>query len=338
MKVAVTGGTGFVGSHTVAALTRAGHDVRLLVRSPEKVERAMGPHGIQPADIIVGDVTDPGSIDVLLEGADALIHVANVFTFDVRHTDEMKRVNEEGTELVLSSAAKRGLDPVVHVSSTVAFLPANKPINEDTPTGDPAPAYAATKATADRIARRLQNEGAPVVITYPGLAWGPHDPTLGESSHFAMAILGGTMRLLNDGHVSISDVRDVAEAHARVMESGRGPRRFIVVGSNPMFRSLVSQVGDLVGRNLGSIRVPGWMGTGTGKLSDWARTRFGWDLPLSYEPPWYVANGDVADGSRAPAELGIDYTPLETTLRDAITWLHKAGHVTSKQAGALAGG
>ena len=148
MKVAVTGGTGFVGSHTVAALTGAGHDVRLLVRSPEKVERAMEPHGIQPADIIVGDVTDPGSIDVLLEGADALIHAANVFTFDVRHTDEMKRVNEEGTELVLSSAAKLGLDPVVHVSSTVAFLPANKPINEDTPTGDPAPAYAATKATA----------------------------------------------------------------------------------------------------------------------------------------------------------------------------------------------
>ena len=80
------------------------------------------------------------------------------------------------------------------------------------------------------------------------------------------------------------------------------------------------------------------MGTGTGKLSDWVRERFGWYLPLSYEPPWYVANGDVADGSRAPAELGIDYTPLETTLRDAIAWLHEAGHVTSKQAGALAGG
>lgn len=338
MKVAVTGGTGFVGSHTVAALNRAGHDVHLLVRSPEKIERALGPHGIEAPEFTVGDVTDPGSVDALLDGVDALVHGANIFTFDVRHKDEMKRVNEQGTELVLSRAVKRGLDPIIHVSSTVALLPAEAPMTEATPTGNPPPAYAATKASADRIARRLQSEGAPVVIIYPGLAWGPHDPTLGESSHFAMSILGGTMRLLNDGPVPISDVRDVAEAHARVMEAGRGPRRFIVVGSNPMFRSLVGQVGDLVGRNLGSIRVPGWMGTGTGKLSDWARKKFGWDLPLSYEPPWYVANGNVADGSRASAELGIDYTPLETTLRDAITWLHKAGHVTSKQAGALAGG
>ncbi len=338
MKVTVTGGTGFVGSHTVAALSRAGHKVRLLVRTPEKIEHALGPHGIESPDYLVGDVTDPGSVDTALDGADALIHCANMFTFDVRHIEQMKRVNEEGTELVLSTAVKRGLDPIIHVSSTVALLPAKAPMTEDTPTDAPTPGYAATKAAADRIARRLQSEGAPVVIIYPGLAWGPHDPTLGESSHFAMNILRGRLRLLNDGPVAISDVRDVAEAHARVVEAGRGPRRFIVVGSNPMFRSLVTDVGRLVGRNLGSIRVPGWMGTGTGKLADWARTRFGWDLPLSYEPPWYVANGDIADGSRAATELGIAYTPRETTLRDAITWLNGAGHVSDKQAGNLAGG
>ncbi len=127
MKVAVTGGTGFVGSHTVAALARAGHEVRLLVRSPEKVARALEPHGIETPDTMLGDVTDPGSIDGLLDGMDALIHGANMFTFDVRQNDEMKRINEEGTELVLIRAAKRGLDPIIHVSSTVAFLPAGQP-------------------------------------------------------------------------------------------------------------------------------------------------------------------------------------------------------------------
>lgn len=135
MKVAVTGGTGFVGSHTVAALRRAGHNVRLLVRSLEKVDQALGPHGVETPDILQGDVTDPGSVDALLDGADALVHGANIFTFDVRNKDEMKRVNEEGTKLILSRAAKRDLDPIIHVSSTVALLPAEAPITEETPTG-----------------------------------------------------------------------------------------------------------------------------------------------------------------------------------------------------------
>jgi len=66
-----------------------------------------------------------------------------------------------------------------------------------------------------------------------------------------------------------------------------------------MFRALVNRVGDVVGRNLRWVPVPGWMGIATGRAVDLARARFGLDLPLSHEPPWTVADGDVADGSRA---------------------------------------
>jgi uncharacterized protein YbjT (DUF2867 family) len=62
MRVLVTGGTGFVGSHTVAAAVRAGHDVRLLVRRPERVDPALAPFGIHAADIVTGDVLDAGSV------------------------------------------------------------------------------------------------------------------------------------------------------------------------------------------------------------------------------------------------------------------------------------
>ena len=49
MRVAITGGTGFVGSHAARALIESGHAVRLLARSPEKVERVFA---VGPADLV----------------------------------------------------------------------------------------------------------------------------------------------------------------------------------------------------------------------------------------------------------------------------------------------
>jgi len=58
MRVLVTGGTGFVGSHSAVELARAGCEVRLLVRDPAKAARVFAPHGAAFADVVQGDVTD----------------------------------------------------------------------------------------------------------------------------------------------------------------------------------------------------------------------------------------------------------------------------------------
>ncbi len=78
MLVGVTGGTGFVGSHTVVALQDAGHRVRALVRDPAKLKRIYEPMGREIAEVVVGDVTDPDSATRLLEGCDAVVHAAAV--------------------------------------------------------------------------------------------------------------------------------------------------------------------------------------------------------------------------------------------------------------------
>ncbi len=63
MRVLVTGGTGFVGSHTVAALVAGGHEIRLLVRSPDRIAPTLRPLGITDrVDHMVSDVTDPRSV------------------------------------------------------------------------------------------------------------------------------------------------------------------------------------------------------------------------------------------------------------------------------------
>jgi len=335
VRVLVTGGTGFVGSHTVAALVKQGHRVRLLARSPRRVDPALAPHGGAALEVVIGDVTDEGSVVAALAGCEAVIHAANVFSFDPRRVELMESVNERGTELVLAAASRIGLDPIVHVSSFVALLPADTPLTADSDVGSPVPAYSRSKASAERIARRFQADGVPVVITYPGSVWGPHDPYLGESGQMAQSALRGRSRLLNDGLLPISDVRDVATAHAALLHPGLGPRRYVVVGHNPHFRALIARLGELAGRNLWSIPVPAPLAFATGRVADWAKARFGANLGLSYEGPWLVANANEADSTPAINELGIEFTPLDKTLADTVKWLYESGHITRRQAGAF---
>lgn len=336
MHVLVTGGTGFVGSHTVAALVKHGHRVRVLARSPERIEPALGPLGCAADEVVIGDVTDPAAVDQALAGCEAVIHAANVFSFHPRQVESMRAVNERSTELVLAAAVRRGLDPIVYVSSYMALLPTDQPLAPESEVGNHGPAYSRSKAAADRIARRFQSEGAPVVISYPGSVWGPHDPHLGESNQLALTAMKGRARLVHVGLLLIADVRDVAEAHAAVMEPGLGPRRYLVIGHSPGLGDVLARLGKLAGRNLWSIPVPSPVALVTGRVVDWAKANLGLKMTMSYEGAWLVAKGTEADSTAARNELGVEFTPLDTTLADTGRWLFEAGHLTRRQAGNLA--
>jgi dihydroflavonol-4-reductase len=182
MRVLVTGGTGYLGSHTVAALVERGHQVRLLVRAPQRVAPAVAPLGLQAGDLeaVVGDVTDPAAVQQAVAGCQAVVHAASVYSLDRRDAGRVRQVNAPGTELVLGAAQRAGLDPIIYVSSTVALLPpSGQPLTPNSRVGQPPGPYLGSKAQAERVARRYQQAGAPVVTTYPGFVLGPHDPHLG---------------------------------------------------------------------------------------------------------------------------------------------------------------
>jgi nucleoside-diphosphate-sugar epimerase len=119
MRVLVTGGTGFIGCHTVAALANRGHDVRLLVRDPDRIDRALGPLGIERVDHVVGDVTDAEAVERAVAGRDAVVHAAALFTLDRRRDAEVMEINVRGAEVVLgisirsstSRASRRSFRP-----------------------------------------------------------------------------------------------------------------------------------------------------------------------------------------------------------------------------------
>ena len=330
MRVLVTGGTGFVGAHSVKALLDAGHEVRLLVRAPDRIAAALGPLGIGSVDHVVGDVTDPGAVRRALDGCEAVLHAAGVYALARGRAAEMGSVNARGTEVVLGAAHALGLDPIVHVSSYSALLPpgADGVLTADAPVGHPAGPYARSKAEAESIARRLQQLGAPVTITQPGTVWGPHDPHMGESARIAMTILRGRMPIALPGPLAIVDVRDVANVHTAVMRRGLGPRRFLVVAADVMFADLIDTVRRATGRRLPAVG----FAAGLARRTIGARR----SVPGNLEGPWIAMQGARCDGSATEAALGLSLRPPEESVTDTIRWLHATGELDDRRAGRIA--
>jgi uncharacterized protein YbjT (DUF2867 family) len=69
LLVLVTGGTGYVGSHSIAALAGAGHRIRVFARSPDRIPAALEPLGVDSVETAVGDVTDPAAVERALGDA-----------------------------------------------------------------------------------------------------------------------------------------------------------------------------------------------------------------------------------------------------------------------------
>lgn len=338
MKVFVTGATGFVGSHMVAALRREGHAVRVLARSPGRVAPALEPLGITADDVevAVGDVLDAASIAAGLDGVDAMINAANVFSLDVRDADRMLEVNRVGTEVALTAAAEAGLSPIVHVSSVAALFPSQLRLTSASPTGQPRGAYFVSKAQGERIAFRLRDSGAPVVVTNPGAMFGPHDPHFGETARMIRDRLVGRAPMSAPGSFPAVDVRDLAVAHARLVGRGANGRRYLMAGRRISLVERDRILRQLTGRRLPAAPVPGGLLPWAGRVADTLQRR-GLDLGFSSMSTWMALQEPPVDDQDTQEALGVTWRPFEASLADMVAWLHASGAIKTRHAGAVAG-
>lgn len=195
--------------------------------------------------------------------------------------------------------------------------------------------YCASKAASERIARDLQERGAPVAITYPGMVWGPHDPHLGETSRLALLALAGRLPALAPGTVAVSDVRDLAAVHAALAVPGRGARRYPVGGGNLPVVEIMRTAVRLTERRLPVVTVPAPVAAASA-VAGQALARVGIDLLPTREAAWLASQDGPLDASCTARDLGVSFRPPEESIRDTVRWLHAAGHLSARRAGALA--
>ena len=198
MKLAVTGGTGFVGSHLIDAALAAGHEVKALTRrAQEPRERVIW---------VSGGLEDRDALKALVEDSDAVIHVAGVISAPDKASFEQGNVT--GTLAMLAAATAGGVRRFVHVSSLAAREPKLS-------------LYGASKARAEEL---VESSGLDWAIVRPPAVYGPGDRETLELFKMAKR---GLVLLPPKGRVSLIHVDDLARLLLALTARGT-PRRLVI--------------------------------------------------------------------------------------------------------------
>ena len=181
MRLAVTGGTGFVGAHLLDVALAAGHAVAALTRREQP--------GREGLDWVSGDLRDRSALEHLVDGAEAVIHVAGVIS--AHNATEFELGNVAGTLSMLAAATAGGVRRFVHISSLAAREPKLS-------------LYGKSKEQAEKL---VHSSGLDWAIVRPPAVYGPGDKETLELFRMARFRL---MLMPARGRVSVIHADDLA--------------------------------------------------------------------------------------------------------------------------------
>jgi dihydroflavonol-4-reductase len=339
MRILVTGATGLIGCHCVAALIAAGHTVRVFVRDPAKLDRVFAPFGFARAsvEVALGGVGERDAIRAALAGCQGLLHCAGLFSPDRQDEALLVETNVDGTRNVLEAAGEMGLERTVYVSSMLAlFPPSGDRMTADDEVAKPSSMYAATKAGAERVARDLQSR-MPLTIVYPSAVQGPDDPTFSIGPQLVANALTAGEVLVTEGGLATTDVRDLAAVVAGIFDGKSNAARVMAPSFYVRHDRYHALLESLSGRTLKAQRMPGWLLRILGRFGDVAQ-RFGRSVQLTYEAAEVLTRSVPVDDREACRILGRERVGDEESFRDLIAWMVAAGHIDAAAAGQAAPG
>ena len=313
-RVLVTGGSGYLGSHTVVAALGAGYDVRTTVRNlgrADDVRAMVAAGGADPSaiDFAAADLTDDRGWAEAVAGCDGVLHVASPIPLaQPDDPDDLVVPAREGTLRVLAAARAGGVRRVVLTSSFAAIgygRSVGRPWTEadwTEPSESLAP-YPLSKVIAERAAWDYVASGGPeLVVLNPTGIFGPVlGASVGSSAGLVIGLLSGQFAEAPRQSFGIADVRDVAQAHVRALETPEAAGQRFLLTSPPAtsWLQLAQTLRELLGE--GAAKAP-------------TREVDGDPVPVN-----------EFDVSRARAVLGWDPRPSADTIADTVTSLSRFG-------------
>jgi dihydroflavonol-4-reductase len=316
--VLVTGGSGFIGQHLVATLIASGRQTRVLdLRPPGRA--------LANAQYIKGSVLDHKLVDQALEGVDEVYHLAGLPGMWVAHKDDFHAVNCRGTEVVISAARKRGVTRLLHCSTeSILFHSSGQAGVEDmllTADDMPGP-YTRSKLLAERLAMEAAASGFPVVIGSPTMPIGPHDHNLTPPTAMLRRFLGKRVQFYLDFVLNLVDVRDVAAGLVLAMERGKIGQRYILGGESIPLEKLLEYVATITGKDSLRVPVPGRFAEAIAAILEFMADHVTRTPPSATAEAVRIALRSTAlSTERAQRELGYAPRPIESALRETITYL-----------------
>ena len=254
MRVLVTGGTGFIGSHLVEALLAQGHEVRCLVRDTRRLGWISG---LPSVTLARGGMDEPRSLREGMRGVDQVYHLAGLTR--ARAAREFFRVNGEGTRHLVHACLEtpRGPRRLVHLSSLAAVgpMPMATACAEDV-SPRPVSPYGCSKLQGEAAALDARDR-LHVTVLRPPVVYGPRDRGVLEVARWVarglLPMPAGPSRTL-----SLCYVQDLVTALLTAGEAKVPSGEIFHIAGEGAFTW--EQVGDALGEALGvhptPVRIP----------------------------------------------------------------------------------
>jgi nucleoside-diphosphate-sugar epimerase len=280
--ILVTGGSGFIGIHSILQLLAGGHQVRTTLRSLKRegdVRAMLKAGGVEAGDrlsFIGADLENDAGWPEAVAGCEYVLHVASPFPPKIpNHEDELIVPAREGTLRVLRASRDAGVRRVVLTSSFAAIgygkKPQNRPFDETSwtdPNGNDVLPYVKSKTLAERAAWDfVAREGGDLELSVinPVGVFGPVlGPDYSTSILIIQRLMDGAMPGVPRLYFGVVDVRDVADLHIRAMThpAARGERFLAVAGDFMSIREIAKALKRRLGesaRRVPTLQLPDWI-------------------------------------------------------------------------------
>ena len=326
MLAFLTGATGFVGSHVARALADQGADLRLLVRSTSNTKNIQDLR----AELVIGDLRDPVSLEKGIAGCDVIFHVAADYRLWVRDPDQMYRANVEGTRAILDAARKNRVRRVVYTSSvaTMGFTSNGQPADENSPVSldNMIGHYKRSKFMAEKIALEAGRSAMDVVVVNPTTPVGERDIKPTPTGRIVVDFLKKKFPAYVDTGLNLVDVRECARGHLAALEKGRSGERYILGGENLTLKQILDKLAALTGLPSPKIRVPYVVALATGVVDEMVTGRiFGREPRATIDAVRMGRKKMFVSSSKAERELGWRVVKVDDALHRAVEWFQANG-------------
>jgi dihydroflavonol-4-reductase len=316
-RILVTGGSGFIGQHLVAALLARGHRVRVLdLRSPACAANAV--------QYIQGSILNEKLLDLALDDVEEVYHLAGLPGMWARHKNDFHLINAQGTAIVIAAARKRGVSRFLHCSTeSILFRPsctASALAEDVSVTLDQMPgAYTRSKMLGEQQALQAAASGFPVVIANPTMPIGPHNGNLTPPTLMLQYFLKRRVQIYVDFIMNLVDVRDVAMGLLLAMERGQTGQRYILGGENIALKKLLAIIGIISGRSALRIPIPAVMAQTIAAVLEFIADHVTHKMPAGTTEGVRIASRSQALSiEKARRELGYAPRPIGGALEEAL--------------------
>jgi dihydroflavonol-4-reductase len=341
-RVLLSGATGFIASHTIAALLAAGHEVVGTVRKPDNLAATAHlrslPGAAERLELVGADLETPGAFDAHARDVDYVLHMASPYQLTVADANrDLVQPAVQGTRNMLAACAGSPRVKRVLVTSSMAAI-TDEPDSErvlteadwNTRSSLTRNPYYFSKAEAERAAWDFHRATQPpwsLVVINPFIVIGPSMvKAVNESNKILVDLMNGAYPAIMSLTWGFVDVRDVADAHLRALSSPLANGRYLCAGETRSMRELVAL-----------LRATGYAHTRLPKFG--LDSAIGNKLALlaAYTQPKGVASylrshlGRVVryDNGKIQRDLGVGFRPLASSVAETAADLVRWGHVAA---------